>query len=93
MSERTHIAVTVTEPNKVLWQGEATALQSVNSEGTFAIIPDHARFLTILKKVDIMLYEGEEVVSTIPVTEAVLSFENDAAQIFVQPRHAKAPEG
>ena len=87
MSDRDHISVVITEPEKIVWQGDVTALQSTNSEGMFEIIPDHARFLTILKGVDIVLYDGQEITATIPVIEAVLSFEHDTAQVFVQPPH------
>ncbi len=49
------IKVRINSPDKVLWEGDAVSVSSVNTEGPFDILPLHANFITILEKRDIIV--------------------------------------
>lgn len=89
------ITVTITKPNEVVWQGSADALVSQNTEGEFAIVPEHARFMTILRAVPLTLFAAEQELFAYHVDEAVLFFENNIATVFIQPPMSESdtPQG
>jgi F0F1-type ATP synthase epsilon subunit len=37
------------EDKGVVWSGEATAVSSINSQGEFDILPQHANFITLIE--------------------------------------------
>jgi len=49
MKEKEGIYVRVASSEKVLWEGEAFAVSSKNSQGKFDILPHHTNFLTIVE--------------------------------------------
>ena len=83
MSNPEVIAVKLTSPEAVVWEGEALSLTSKNSEGIFDLYPDHARFMTLLEGVDVSLQlpNGQEEVFTID--KAVLLFQDATAKIYL----------
>lgn len=74
---------TILSPLSIEWEGQVTALESQNSDGAFAIMPDHARFMTLLHNVPIVLYPviGEPLSFT--YREAVLYVEDNEAHIYI----------
>ncbi len=77
------IAVTIMSPESVVWKGDALSLSSTNSEGNFDIIPDHARFMTLVEDVPIIVREigGED--TSFKFDNAVLFFQDNSAKIYV----------
>ncbi len=49
MKEKFVLQVKISTPTEVLWEGEANSVSSVNSQGTFDILPKHANFVTLVK--------------------------------------------
>lgn len=49
MKKKDELEVRIAGPEKVLWEGEAFAVSSKNSQGDFDILPHHASFLTIVE--------------------------------------------
>ena len=43
------LEVTVRKRDKVVYQGQAAAVSSVNQKGAFDILPEHANFITVIK--------------------------------------------
>ena len=83
MSDSDLIKVILTSPESIVWQGEATTVTSTNSEGLFDLYPDHARFMTLLENVDLVvrLPDGEEEVFAID--KAVLLFADATANVYL----------
>jgi F0F1-type ATP synthase epsilon subunit len=83
MKEHETFTVIVMSPSGVIWEGQVMSLSSKNSEGEFDIYPDHARFMTLLEKVPVVLFlpSGEQ--KSITCSEAVLFFEDAKATIYV----------
>ena len=50
MSHPATFHLTVHSPEAVVWAGDVAALETVNSEGAFSILPDHARFMTLINE-------------------------------------------
>lgn len=77
------INVTLKSPESVVWQGDATTVTSQNSEGLFDLYPDHARFMTLLEGVDLLvrLPTGEE--KKFAIEKAVLLFEDAHAHVYL----------
>ena len=49
MDKKDKLDVRVASPEKVLWEGQAFAVSSKNSQGKFDILPHHTSFLTIVE--------------------------------------------
>lgn len=47
--------VVISSPERVEWEGEADAVSSENSIGTFDILPGHANFVTMIEKKPIVI--------------------------------------
>ena len=43
------LKVKISTPTDLLWEGEALSVSSVNSQGAFDILPQHANFVTLVK--------------------------------------------
>jgi len=43
------LRVRINSPDKLIWEGEAFWVSSVNSQGPFDILPFHANFVSILE--------------------------------------------
>ena len=82
MKSKDTISVTIMSPQAVVWQGDALSLSSHNSEGAFDLLPDHARFMTILEAapISISLPEGKE--QSFSFAHAVLFFHDNAVKIY-----------
>ncbi len=77
--------VQILSPQSVVWEGQVIALESENVEGEFSILPDHARFMTIIGKVPILAVLPNEKVETFSFPQAVLFFADNVAKIYTQP--------
>lgn len=78
------IFVRVVNPYEVLWGGEVLSLASENSAGQFTILPDHARFMTILHNSPIVVELTDDSVKEFQFDEAVLYFHDNQANIYVR---------
>ena len=77
------IAVTILSPEAIVWKGEVFSISSANIEGTFDIIPDHARFMTFIEKTPISLCELDDSERVFTFDTAVLFFQDNVAKIYI----------
>lgn len=77
------LTVTILSPLEIVWQGNAVSLSSENSEGPFDILPDHARFMSLIELVPITIYEQDGSEQTFTFKSAVLFFQDNQAKIYV----------
>lgn len=77
--------LTVMGPQAVLWSGPVSVLEGENSEGSFSIFPDHARFMTVVMAKPLLatLPDGSVKEFTFPL--AVLFFADSDAKVYTQP--------
>lgn len=76
------ITVTIMSPSTVVYEGTALSLSASNSEGIFDIMPDHARFMTLVAAVPITVYELDGSNRVFTFDTAVLFFQDNAAKIY-----------
>lgn len=80
-------AIVIT-PDEVQWQGVISAVESANSEGTFSIMPDHTRFITIISGQPVTFFLPDATEKTFLYPEAVLVVDDNTVTIYV---HSGAP--
>ncbi len=55
------LKVKINTPEKILWEGVAEWVSSVNSQGPFDILPYHTNFVTIIENQTIRINTGSEI--------------------------------
>lgn len=48
--------ISISSPDKILWEGEADSFTSENSQGVFDVLPGHANFITIIEQKPITVH-------------------------------------
>lgn len=76
------ITLAILSPQTVVWEGAVQSITGENADGVFDILPDHARFLTVVSgtPLSIVAADGTEAVHTFP--SAVLFFADNVAKIY-----------
>lgn len=76
------IIVKIIAPDKLLFEGQVTAISSKNSKGDFDIIPDHTNFITVItEQLIIINLKGEERQFTF--STGIVHFYNGIADIYL----------
>ena len=57
-TENNSITVSINSSDKLIWEGKAISLSSINSNGPFDILPLHANFITIVENNPIKINTG-----------------------------------
>lgn len=83
MAEPELITTILTSPEAVVWEGHALSVTSENSEGLFDLFPDHARFMTLLEDVDLIIRLPQEQEESFHIEKAVLLFQDATAKIYL----------
>ncbi|MCH8889289.1 hypothetical protein IID26_02610 [Patescibacteria group bacterium] len=76
------LSVRVSNPDAVLWLGEADSVSSRNLQGDFDILPQHANFITIIQNnpIIIQIRGGEK--KEFHFDSAIIYTYKDSVQIF-----------
>lgn len=74
--------VRITNATKVLWEGEARAVSSQNSDGPFDILSYHANFITLIRGVPITVTVSTGEKQTYDFKEAVLYVKENEVKIY-----------
>jgi len=83
MKDSDTIKVTIMTPEAVVFDDVVVSLSSSNSEGGFDIMPDHARFMTLIEKTPIVLYKKDGSSESLSYDSAVIFFEDNVAKIYI----------
>jgi F0F1-type ATP synthase epsilon subunit len=78
------IYLVITSPSGVVWEGNVDSISSKNSEGFFDILPDHARFISLVSGHRIFIELSSSTKKEFLFQSAVLFFEDNKATIYVQ---------
>ena len=78
------IAVKIMSPVAVVWETQALSVSAENSEGVFDILPDHARFMSLLHNTPLTIELLDAEPRTFTFENAVLFFEDNVAVIYIQ---------
>lgn len=75
------LKVRISTPQKIVWEGNADSVSSVNPQGPFDILPLHANFITLIREVPIVVRSrGEE--KDYIFKSAVIYMHRDSVRIF-----------
>jgi len=75
------LQVKISNPDKVVWKGEAYSVSSINSKGPFDILPMHANFVTVIDNKPIKIrIKGKTLEYTYP--QSVLYTHNNTVLIY-----------
>lgn len=74
----------IMSPIAMVWDTQAIAITAENSEGVFDILPDHARFMSLINNTPVTIVISSAESRTFTFENAVLFFADNAATIYVQ---------
>lgn len=81
--EDKQLSVKIISPDRIMWEGNAEAVSSENSDGPFDILPEHANFITLIKSKPIVIHRSDGD-TNYSFSRAVVHAINDTVSIYVQ---------
>jgi F0F1-type ATP synthase epsilon subunit len=75
--------VKVHSPFVVYFDGEATSVSAVNRTGTFDILPQHHKFLTLLSRSDLVVRLPDGTAQNIPINGGMMHVKEDQVIVFL----------
>jgi F0F1-type ATP synthase epsilon subunit len=78
------LRVIIQSPVAKVWEGDVKALSAENSEGVFDILPDHARFMSLLHATPLSLELPTAEIQSFTFKDALLYVDDDIATIYIQ---------
>lgn len=82
MAEEKKIKLRIRDTDSLVFEGWVDRISSFNEAGPFDIYPQHANFISIIKK-QLTLYNDGQQIKDIPLERAILKIKNDVAKIFL----------
>ena len=78
------LSVVVASTDKVLWTGIARSVSSVNSDGTFDILPKHANFITLINNKPIKIITTDSKNVLFEFRQAIIFVAADKVKIYAE---------
>lgn len=82
MSNVKVIKVKVRDTETILFEGEVERISSYNEVGPFDVYPQHANFISIIRK-ELNLYHMKQKVKELKLERAIMKVKQDMVQIFL----------
>jgi F0F1-type ATP synthase epsilon subunit len=73
--------IKIQSPEGLVWEGQGASISSENLLGPFDILPQHARFITIIQEKEIRIQEDKEV-RRFSFPRALMFVQNDEVAIY-----------
>ncbi len=83
MKKSNTIALTIMSPFEIIWKGDAFSISASNSEGVFDVLPDHARFVTLVDEKEVVVAGQNGETKTFFFSNAVLFFHDNIARMYI----------
>lgn len=74
----------IMSPVALAWEAEVVSLTAANSEGPFDILPDHARFLSLVHNAPIAVELPDGTQQSFTFENAMLFFEDNELVLYIQ---------
>ncbi len=84
MSEDETLKVRISKATTVVWEGDATAVSSKNSDGPFDVLPMHANFVTLIRNEPIVVHTAQEGDMTYQFEQAVMYVKGNNIRIYTE---------
>ncbi len=78
-----YLSVSISNPKRVVWEGEVESVSSVNSQGPFDILPQHANFITFTEHQPIVVRTKEKGVVEHTFKNSVMYVHDNKVRVFV----------
>lgn len=76
--------VQVLTPKGVIWEGGARSVSSVNSQGPFDLLPEHAHFISLIERQPIIVTQGNGEDRTFLYETAVIRLFDGIVTIYAE---------
>ena len=76
------IDIYLSNPDQVLYKGNAMGFSSFNEAGEFSVIAKHTNFRSLIKD-KIIIYINNNEKKEFKITKGVLSFSNNSLEVYV----------
>lgn len=77
-----NLSVSIRNREKVIFEGDAIALSSVNAEGPFDVLPQHINFISIIKEY-IVIYKPDRSKQEYKLRVGLMKVSGNKIEIFV----------
>lgn len=77
--------VSIMTPHQIIFQGKALAVSSINSEGKFDILPEHANFITLIENQAIQVIKDNREPLSFNFHQAIIYNESNKVSIYAEP--------
>ena len=74
--------VRIVTPRQILFDGIASSVSSVNSQGKFDILPEHANFITIVENNPIIIHDADKKVFSYNFPLAIIYTAKNIVHIY-----------
>lgn len=75
------LSVRISNPQRVIWEGEAEWISSENTQGAFDVLPMHANFITIITNKEIRVKTREKIL-TYTYPQSILYAHNNKVSVY-----------
>ena len=79
------LKVTVLSPREVLFEGEAKAISSKNSQGKFDILFSHANFITLVENQPVIILKADDSKSEFNFKQAIIYNSQNEVLVLAEP--------
>lgn len=83
------LQVKILTPLMLLFEGKALSVSSVNSEGRFDILPQHANFITLIARQPVEVRDAQQAVKTFNFSQAIIYSKDNQVVIYAEPLQAE----
>lgn len=80
------LQVKVQNPREILYHGKAIAVSSVNSQGKFDIMGQHANFITWIQNNEIVIITDKKQKIIFPVSQGIIYNFKNSVSVFLNPQ-------
>lgn len=74
--------VRIVTPSRLLFEDNASSISSINSNGRFDILPEHANFITLIENQDIIIATSKKQVVKYKFPLAIIYTSQNAVNIY-----------
>lgn len=83
--EAQFLQVKILTPLAMLFEGKAFSVSSVNSDGRFDILPQHANFITLIEGQPVELRDTRRVMKVFNFSQAIIYHKDNQVIIYAEP--------
>ncbi|MDP3735520.1 MAG: hypothetical protein Q8R39_03785 [bacterium] len=82
-NENLFLSVRIASAEGVIWEGTANSISSVNHDGPFDVLPQHAQFITLVSNAPVTVRPVSGVAETFTFRSAVMHVYSNTVAVYV----------